>query len=322
MSALNSIKKFEKHHAALLIFLLIAGTFVINIAAFNAAYSRVREARVSGVAPLVVGPDESFVTATPDPSQSQPNEDQESVSFLKDIKPQLQSIIDQEGVDMAIYIQDLSTGEILGINESTTYVSASLYKLFASYEVARQVDLGLIEPSSATGFDAGNTSVEECLTRTLSYSDNPCGRALRKLIGANDAPLPAINDAGFLGTSLVNDYPTTSASDVGLFFERLYSATVFTPDVNSMLLDPLLEQEINNRLPAALPDDTQIAHKTADLEGYSHDGGIIYTPGGDYILVVLTGPWANGYTEAPSAHVAISSLVYDWFNPTVTTSSY
>ena len=316
MSALNDIKNFEKHHAALLVFLLIAGVFLINIFAFSAAYSRVREARDTGVAPLVVGPE---VANSDEEEEPEPVEE---VSFLNGLEPQIQEIIQREGVDMAILVKDLQTGEVLTINGTTTFVSASLYKIFASYEVARQIDLGQIEPLAATGFDADAVTVQECLYRTLSYSDNPCGRALRKLIGADDAPLPAINEAGFISTSLVNDYPTTSATDVALFFETLYEGTEFSPAVLSMLLDPLLAQEVNNRIPQGVPSDTKIAHKTADLDGYSHDAGIVYTPGGDYILTILTGPWSNGYTDAPSAHIAISSLVYSWFNPTVDGANY
>ena len=211
-------------------------------------------------------------------------------------------------------IHDLKTGELLGINEKTTFVSASLYKIFTSYEVARQIDEGTLSPTQATGFDAGELSVQECLDRTLSYSDNDCGRALRKLIGANDAPIPAVNDAGFISTSLVNAYPTTSATDVDLFFERLYEGETFTEATNDLLLEPMLRQQVDNRLPQGVPDGTKIAHKTADLDGYSHDAGIFYTDGGDYILSVLTGPWANGYTDAPATHIAISKLVYDWYN--------
>ena len=64
-----------------------------------------------------------------------------------------------------------------------------------------------------------------------------------------------------------------------------------------------------------MPDGVEIAHKTADLDGYSHDAGIVFSDGGDYILVILSGPWANGYTDAPSFHASVSGLVYDWFNP-------
>lgn len=314
MSSFTTIKKFEKHHAALLIFLLVSGVFFINIFAFTAAYSRVQELQPSfSSSPIII------FSESEEPEQ---NQEPEPARFLDGLGPLITEVIENEGVSAAIYIQDIDTGETLGLNEKTTFVSASLYKLFASYEIARQIDSGILEPTSATGFDAGSITIEECLSRTLSYSDNTCGRALRKVIEADDAPLASINDAGFVGTSLVNDYPTTSAADVGLFFERIYKATEFDSSVNDMLLKPLLAQQINNRLPAPLPDGTPIAHKTADLDGYSHDGGIFYTPEGTYILIVLTGPWANGYSEAPPTHIAISSLVYDWFNPSANASSF
>ena len=315
MSALNSVKKFEKHHAAFLVFMLIAGVFLINIFAFTAAYNGIEERQFTNSSPLII-------VQAPTPETENDKTEEAKPAFFSGLEERMKTILDGEEVESAVYLKDLSTGETLGINQTTTFVSASLYKIFASYEVARQIDLGQIEPTDQTGYDAGSTSIEDCLFRTLSYSDNPCGRALRKVIEADDAPLSAINDAGFVGTSLVNDYPTTSASDVGLFFERLYESREFADSVNNMLLEPLLAQEVNDRLPVPLPEDTKIAHKTANLDGYSHDGGIFYTPGGNYVLVVLTGPWPNGYTDSPSLHISLSSLVYDWFNPTAATTSF
>lgn len=310
----SKVKKFEKHHAALLVFLMIASVFVINVMAFSAAYDDVRSIRETGDVPIVV------VESSGASSQNENTET--GYDFLVALRPVLQSIIEKEGIEMAVYVQDLSTGEVLGINEKTTFVSASLYKIFVSYEVARQIDIGLIDPAQNTGGDADGLTVRQCLDKMLSVSDNPCGRALRKLIGGDNSPLPAISEAGFIGTSLVLDYPTTSAADTALYFSRLYHGDTFSPETNDLLLQPLLDQEINNRLPIGVPEGTQIAHKTADLDGYSHDGGIFYTPGGDYILVVLSGPWPNGYTDSPSAHIAISKVVYEWFNGTNTTADF
>ncbi len=309
MSLLANAKKFEKHHAAILLFLMIASIFLINIFVFSAAYSHVDKLRPARIAPIIAGD-----KAADDVKIEEDMTEQEPAEFLAGLEPQLLSVVESQDVDMAVYVQDLSRGESIGINDKTTFVSASLYKIFTAYEVARQIDIGQLDPNANAGFDADGTSIADCVHKTLSYSDNPCGRALRKLIGGDTSPLPAIAEAGFVGTSLINDYPTTSASDTGLFFERLYAGETFSEGTNTMLLDALKAQEVNNRLPVPLPDDTVIAHKTADLEGYSHDGGIFYTPAGDYILVVLSGPWPNGYTDSPSAHIAISSLVYQWLN--------
>ena len=144
MSFRGDVKKFEKHHAALLIFLTIAGVFFINIFAFSAAYDQVQQVQNNGAAPLVI------VGTNTDQQTDEVVSEPEEVRFLAGLKTQIQSVIDGTGVDMAVYIQDLQTGEELEINSRTTFVSASMYKIFVSYEVARQIDLGLISPEPSS----------------------------------------------------------------------------------------------------------------------------------------------------------------------------
>lgn len=312
------IKDFEHHHAAMLIFLLIAAIFAGNIMAFSAAYNHVKllgnsySGLSSSQQALAQTPETIIVTQNDIPEIEDQSTD--DVNKLQGLDVQLLKLLDGYEQPISIYIEDLNTNQSLGINERTTYVSASFYKLFVSYEVARQINLGFLSSSQDVGNDASGNTIEECLYKTLSYSDNPCGRALRKLIDADTAPNSALAESGFYGTSLVNDYPTTSAYDVGLFFKHIYQAKILDQESNNLLLQPLLNQEVNNRLPKGIPEGTKFAHKTADLDGYSHDGGIIYSPAGDYIIVVMSGPWDNGYSEAPEAHIKISKLVYDWFN--------
>ena len=54
------------------------------------------------------------------------------------------------------------------------------------------------------------------------------------------------------------------------------------------MLALLLDQQLNELIPAALPGGTAIAHKTGRIEDYVHDAGIVYAPGGDYVVVLLT----------------------------------
>src|SRR5206468_2519856 len=67
-------------------------------------------------------------------------------------------------------------------------------------------------------------------------------------------------------------------------------------------------QEINDRLPAALPDGVVVAHKTGNLLGLAHDAGIIFTPSGPRIVVAMT--W-DAYDEDANAFIAnVGALVY------------
>jgi beta-lactamase class A len=73
----------------------------------------------------------------------------------------------------------------------------------------------------------------------------------------------------------------------------------------------LERQEFNEGIPAGVPPDVRVAHKTGWITGIRHDGGIVTLPDGRrYVLVVLT----RGIDEVASADsliIDVSRLVYD-----------
>ena len=54
------------------------------------------------------------------------------------------------------------------------------------------------------------------------------------------------------------------------------------------MLETLLGQQRADRIPAGLPEGTEIAHKTGRLDLFSHDAGIVQAPAGPFVLVLLT----------------------------------
>ncbi|NLY49834.1 MAG: serine hydrolase [Firmicutes bacterium] len=80
----------------------------------------------------------------------------------------------------------------------------------------------------------------------------------------------------------------TSAGDMGLFLRLLYRGQVLSPVISATIINTMQRQQIRDKLPALIPEDIVIAHKTGDLPGVEHDAGIIYIPKRPCILVVLT----------------------------------
>jgi hypothetical protein len=74
------------------------------------------------------------------------------------------------------------------------------------------------------------------------------------------------------------------------------------------MLARLKRQQINDRLPAQLPGDVVIAHKTGNLSGVTHDAGIIYTKTGPRVVVAMT--WDALDEDADNFISSIGSLVY------------
>jgi hypothetical protein len=74
------------------------------------------------------------------------------------------------------------------------------------------------------------------------------------------------------------------------------------------MLARLGRQAIGDRLPAALPANVPVAHKTGNLVGLVHDAGIIFTPSGPRVVVAMT--W-DAFNDDANAFIAnVGALVY------------
>jgi beta-lactamase class A len=86
----------------------------------------------------------------------------------------------------------------------------------------------------------------------------------------------------------------------------------FNPQLSREILDVLHAQEFKNGIPARLPADVRVAHKTGEISTVAHDAGVVYPRDRKpYVLAVLTewDPEATGRT----ATIAIASrTVYEF----------
>lgn len=90
-------------------------------------------------------------------------------------------------------------------------------------------------------------------------------------------------------------YNSINAYDTALLLERMYEGKVISPSVSERCIRLLKENRLNDRIPAGLPGSVVVAHKTGSTLSTCHDAGIIFTPRGDYALVVLTRNSRRGY---------------------------
>ena len=103
--------------------------------------------------------------------------------------------------------------------------------------------------------------------------------------------------------------------------EPMFGGQVTASECQQML-SYLLENRIHALIEAGLPPEGRAAHKhgwTNDLDGLIHtisDSGVVYTPGGDYVLVIFA------YTEnqflydtANQLFAKLSQSIYNAYNP-------
>lgn len=197
-------------------------------------------------------------------------------------------------------------------------VSASLIKLPIMAAVYEAIAAGKLDPAQC----------EAWLGPMITVSDNASANALVRLLGDGDAAagMAAVNDWSrrqgltdtrqnrlMLEDNGLQNY--TSAADCARLLAAIYRGDCVSPEASREMLELLLRQEVNDRLPLGLPEGTPIAHKTGDLIGLCWaDVGIVFSPGGDYILCVISDGQA-GEWEAKSAAAELSRRIYGLMNP-------
>ena len=210
------------------------------------------------------------------------------------LKMVLERFTDSQPNEFGIVVKHLDSGVLAEHNAQTSMVMASLYKPFVAVEALKLVDDGLLSLSQPLLADG--TKLEECLEKTITVSDNPCGRALLRATNfSSDYGQQKLRTMGYKHTDLRSYLPQTTASDMAKLLESIYRGTGLSTNGQYTILSALLDQQIDNRLARGIPDSVRIAHKTGDLEGYAHDAGLVLgQESGDYILVVMSGPDNSG----------------------------
>jgi beta-lactamase class A len=254
----------------------------------------------------------------------------ENMGLLKKESPigkAVESITQQRRGTYTIFYKDMKSGERYEKNSHLKFQSASLYKLWVMGELFRQIDKGTLTKeeilkesvenlnkkfgiaSESAELHEGDIelSVEDALEQMITVSDNYAALLLSsRLRLSNVANFLTVND---LDDSSIGVPPMTSAHDIGILFEKLYKGEVIGQIYSKEMLAILQRQQINDRLPKYLPKGVLTAHKTGELDGYKHDGGIIYAKNGPYILVILSKSENEQYAAETIA--LISKAIYE-----------
>jgi beta-lactamase class A len=89
----------------------------------------------------------------------------------------------------------------------------------------------------------------------------------------------------------------TSARDMGMLLEMIYDcsqgegrlledyAGSITPEGCQLILDDLKQNPVRTMIGAGIPEDTPLAHKHGFAYDTHADAGVVFSPGGDYVIV-------------------------------------
>ena len=247
------------------------------------------------------------------------------------LKQTVVSSLDGTHGTYSVVIKNLKTGESYSQNESTKYDSASLYKLWVMGTVYEQLDAGKLEKDDVLSSSIEDLnekfqiateeaeltegevemSVNEALSQMITISHNYAALLLSSKVRlSNVKNLIYLHGLSSSSVGTVG-YPTTTAKDTARFYEELYKKRVVSEKASDEMLTLLKKQKLNDRIPKYLPDNIEIAHKTGELGEYKHDGGIVFSQKGDYIIVVMSK--SNNPQAAAERIALLSKDVYEYF---------
>lgn len=231
-----------------------------------------------------------------------------------------------------IAIKNLKTREVYFSNEHREFDSTSLYKLWIMAVVFNQIQKVVLSEDQILSQDVEvlnkkffiasesaeltegkiTSSVHTALEKMITISDNYSALLLTEKVRLS-------NVASFLQKNGLNgsrvgthgEIPTSTASDITLFFEKLYKGELGDKNATEAMISLLKKQALNGKLPKYLPNNVVVAHKTGELGSFTHDAGIVYTQQGDYIITILSE--SNNPKGAVERIANVSREVYKHF---------
>lgn len=232
-----------------------------------------------------------------------------------------------------IAIKNLKTGETYYSNEHEVFGTASLYKLWVMAVVYKQIRNGQlakdqvlsedvavlnqkfsIDPEFAEQTEGTITfTVHAALNQMITISHNYAAMLLSEKIKLSTVA-DFLKDNKFSESSIGTDStpPKSTASDIALFYEKLYKGKLADKEYTDEMISLLRNQQLNNGLPKYLPDEISVAHKTGEIDFLKHDAGIVFTDKGDYIIIIMSE--SDSPAGAQERIALVSKAVYDYFN--------
>lgn len=187
------------------------------------------------------------------------------------------------------------------LNPDRQFVSASIYKLFTTLYLTREIASGHIVPTTEI---IPGKSIADCMEAMIVVSDNACPVAVGNTYGW--AAIDSLaKSQGFTATSL-NGSLLTTPGNVADYLTALANGNLMSASDTSALLDRMQRQIYRSAIPAGSPGCT-VADKVGFIDNYWHDAAIVTCPHTTYVLVVFT---QNGGAQAIRELAGqISSLV-------------
>lgn len=230
------------------------------------------------------------------------------------LKNEIESFIQQNKLNVSVYIENMRSGSHVGLNEREGYPPASLNKVLVAILIMKKVEDGelsldseieIIDEDRNGAFgDLYKTKetrlpLRILLEKMLRESDDTAFFALNRLADNEDRTL-IMSYLDYYSDESPDKTKPGEDSENGLvtpksmynMFSSLYLSTILKPENSEYILSMLTDTVFDIHEVAELPENITIAHKFAvkyiGKEKFFHDCGIMYVDDGRIFYCVMT----------------------------------
>lgn len=269
---------------------------------------------------------------------------------LHKLQDQISSKLAEQPGNFAVAFKDLTTGETLLIKDQEYFHAASTMKTPVMIEVYKQAAAGAfslndsfilknefksIVDSSSFSLDVNDDSEKELYRHLgekrslynlvydmINMSSNLATNMVIELVNAQHVTetmrqlgakhiqvLRGVEDSKAFKKGFNN---VTTANDLMLIYEKMARGEIIDSASSQAMIKILLNQQFNEIIPARLPKEVKVAHKTGNISQVQHDSGIVFLPNGrKYVLVLLSKNWQKE-EQAIKAMAEVSEMIYNY----------
>jgi beta-lactamase class A len=217
-----------------------------------------------------------------------------------------------EGGRASIMVRDNARNFSLGIHELEPRYTGSIYKVFVMWKVMEDISTGRLTEETSIPyyyyddynpiFDEaiidGEITVGDALEQMIYYSDNSAAWSLGAAV---DWPTidGLLESHGFYVSRVMQEYPVSTAYELLQFYERLFNRKLdshLTGNAYKRMMSLLKGQQVNWLLSKGLPAKAVFAHKPGFFDEYLNDSGILFSPDGRPIYLIVLTSGGDGIT--------------------------
>lgn len=230
---------------------------------------------------------------------------------METLKPKLTEMLKSYQGEWSAYVKNLDSGEEILINNQPMY-SASLIKAFVLADSYKEMENVMANEGQKMKKEADSpevkVKVDDLICNMITVSDNESFNELVRLQSEkNDFKEGAekineyLKEEGYGDTSVQHTLApsaspstglggrnTTSVKDCGTLLERIYEGECVSEEASEEMLNILLQQQVDWKIPSGLSSDVKVANKTGETDTSQHDIAIVYGEKTTYILCIMS----------------------------------